>query len=108
MSLDQAAIRSCNARSSPMRSQLAASPDGANGSLTIHQDAKLLLANLSEGRPLEYEIAPARHAYLQVLRGEVSMAGELLQAGDGVAVSETTSMELSAPVAAEVLLFDLA
>lgn len=90
------------------RWRLVASPDGHDGSLTIHQDARLYLASLTAGQGLRHEIARARHAWLQVLRGDVVVNGTTLAAGDGAALSNEAGLSVQAAGAAEVLLFDLA
>jgi redox-sensitive bicupin YhaK (pirin superfamily) len=90
------------------RWQVAAARDGREGSLTIHQDATILRASLAPGKSLEYALAPNRHAWLQVLAGEVSIAGNHLSAGDGLAVSDETSLAVAASQPADLLLFDLA
>jgi redox-sensitive bicupin YhaK (pirin superfamily) len=87
--------------------QLVASPDGADGSLTIQQDARILLATLDSGRSLARDLHADRHAWLQVLRGSVDLAAAHLKAGDGVAISGESRIELSAGESAEVMLFDL-
>jgi redox-sensitive bicupin YhaK (pirin superfamily) len=88
--------------------RLVASPDGRDDSLTIRQDARLYLATLEEGRGVSHALLPGRHAWLQVLRGGVSLGGQVLSAGDGAAVSEEAALEIKADGSAEVLLFDLA
>lgn len=88
--------------------QLAASPDGAAGSLLIHQDARIYLARLEAGQTLDHVVTPGRHAWLQVLRGGVELAGTQLAAGDGAAVSDEPRLRLVAEQPAEVMLFDLA
>jgi len=90
------------------RWRLVASPDGRDGSLTIHQDARLYLASLTAAQELRHEIGKGRHAWLQVLRGDVTANGTKLTAGDAVAVSDEAEIAVRAPEAAEVLLFDLA
>src|SRR5262249_31106248 len=90
------------------RFRLVASPDGAAGSLTIRQDARLYLASLSPGQAVAQPIAPGRAAWLQVLRGKVHFLGSDLAAGDGVAVTDENSVSVQAAVPSEVLLFDLA
>src|SRR5271166_40545 len=70
------------------RFRLVASPDGANGSLTIHQDARLYLASLSPGETVAHQIGRGRAAWLQVLRGKVGVLGNDLSAGDGVAITD--------------------
>ncbi len=88
--------------------QLVASRDGDDGSLVIHQDAKIYLANVKAGQDLRFQPASGRYAWLQVLRGNVSLAGNSLQAGDGAAVSEEPEIVVSSSRDAELMLFDLA
>ena len=88
--------------------RLVASPDGADGSLTIHQDARLYLASLSPGEGVAHEIARGKAAWLQVLRGSVNVLGHDLAAGDGVAVTDESAIPVRAAAPSEVLLFDLA
>ena len=90
------------------RFRLVASPDGAAGSLTIHQDARLYLASLLPGQGVAHPIEPGRAAWLQVLRGSVNVLGNDLSAGDGVAVTDENAISVQAAVPSEVLLFDLA
>lgn len=90
------------------RLQLVASPDGAEGSLTIHQDARIYLADLDADRELTLDLKPGRHAWLQVLRGAVELNGVRMETSDGAAVSEEAALRLRASGAAEVMLFDLA
>jgi redox-sensitive bicupin YhaK (pirin superfamily) len=88
--------------------RLVASPDGAQGSLTIRQDARLFLATLEAGRSVTHRLPPGRHAWLQVLRGGVELNGVTLSAGDGAAVSEEAELTVRGVGTSEVLLFDLA
>lgn len=88
--------------------RLVASPDGAAGSLTIHQDARLYLASLSAGQTAHHAIATGRAAWLQVLRGSVHLAGQDLAAGDGAAIEDQDAVTVQAADTGEVLLFDLA
>jgi quercetin 2,3-dioxygenase len=90
------------------RFRLVASPDGVDGSLTIHQDARLYLASLSPGEGVAHEIDRGRAAWLQVLRGNVNVLGHDLAAGDGVAVTDENAIPVHAAAPSEVLLFDLA
>ncbi|WP_337175759.1 pirin family protein [Paludisphaera sp.] len=88
--------------------RLAASPDGREGSLKIHQDAAMYLASLDAGAELARDIAPGRHAWLQVLRGRVVANGEALEASDGAALSDEPAVSIRAEGPAEIMLFDLA
>jgi redox-sensitive bicupin YhaK (pirin superfamily) len=87
--------------------RLVASPDGADGSLSIHQDARIYLSTLSAGERVSHEIQAGRHAWLQVLRGRVRVNGTLLQTSDGAAVSEERGLTIVSEGPAEVMLFDL-
>jgi quercetin 2,3-dioxygenase len=89
------------------RFRLVASPEGAAGSMTIHQDARLFLASLSPGQSVAQAIEPGRAAWLQVLRGNVNVPGNNLVAGDGAAITDENTVTVQAAVASEVLLFDL-
>jgi redox-sensitive bicupin YhaK (pirin superfamily) len=90
------------------RFRLVASPDGADGSLTIRQDARLYLGSLLPGQAVAHRIEPGRAAWLQVLRGGVNVGGNDLSAGDGAAVTGEDAVRVEAAVPSEVLLFDLA
>jgi len=90
------------------RWQLVASPDGAGGSLTIQQDARIFLATLPAGQALSQPIAAGRHAWLQVLRGSVTANGLELATSDGLAISDESQLDLRAASDAELMLFDLA
>jgi redox-sensitive bicupin YhaK (pirin superfamily) len=87
--------------------QLVASPDGARDSLRIHQDAKIHLANLDAGKSLDYPLESGRHAWLQVLRGSLTVNGNELDTSDGLAVSDEVTLSLTTYAGAEVMLFDL-
>jgi redox-sensitive bicupin YhaK (pirin superfamily) len=90
------------------RWQLVASPEGAEGSLTIQQDARIFLATLAAGSELAKELNAGRHAWLQVLRGSVTANGIDLATSDALAISEETQLDLRASADAELMLFDLA
>jgi redox-sensitive bicupin YhaK (pirin superfamily) len=89
---------------------LLASPDGSEGSLTIHQDARVLATLLAKGEAAAGAVQPGRHAWVQVVRGEAVVNGETLRAGDGAALSEERRVSLvgQGTGLAEVLVFDLA
>ena len=89
------------------RLQLVASGDGRDGSLTIQQDADLYATILEPGQKVEHSIRPGRGAWVQVIRGRVDLEGKTLAEGDGAAVENESSIELSGVEPAEVLLFDL-
>lgn len=90
------------------RWRVVASGDGRDGSLVMHQDARLLIARLDPGATIGHDLEPSRHAWLQVARGAVSLDGRTLEAGDGAAASDRPSIAVTAKEPAELLLFDLA
>jgi len=89
------------------RLRLIASPDGVDGSVTIHQDAKLYASLLNPGQAVKHELGKGRHAWLQVARGAVELNGKILNQGDGAAISDEPLLIVKATKDAEVLLFDL-
>jgi redox-sensitive bicupin YhaK (pirin superfamily) len=91
------------------RLRLVASPDGADGSVTIHQDARLLVSILARGERVSREIPSGRAAYVQVARGGVTVNGGALAAGDGAAIEGEPAVEIEGADDddSEVLLFDL-
>ncbi|MBL8834065.1 MAG: pirin family protein [Rhodospirillales bacterium] len=91
------------------RFALVVSPDGADGSVEIHQDTRVYATILEEGKSAELTLRKGRHAWVQVARGSVDVAGTVLKEGDGAAVSQAEALALTglAPES-EVLVFDLA
>jgi quercetin 2,3-dioxygenase len=88
--------------------RLVVSPDGREGSVEIRQNNELYATVLGKGASVKHELKPDRHAYVQVARGSVTLNGEKLETGDGAAISEEKSVQLTGIKDAEVLLFDLA
>ncbi|MBS1130337.1 MAG: Pirin, N-terminal [Proteobacteria bacterium] len=89
------------------RWRLVASPDGAEGSTTIGQDARLWASVLVPGEAAEYRLTAGRLAYVQVVSGQLSVNGQRLVAGDGAKIADETQLEFLAGEEAEILLFDL-
>jgi hypothetical protein len=96
-----------NLEASSGKLQLIAAPEGKNGAVTLQQDVNLYAGMLQEGDRISYHLPKNRHAWLQVARGKVSLNGTSLDAGDGVAISNESDLNLIAENNAEVLLFDL-
>ncbi|MDP2794173.1 MAG: pirin family protein [Sulfurisoma sp.] len=84
-----------------------ASPDGRDGSLTIHQDALLLAQKVGAGGTAKHALAEGRRAYLHVVRGEIALGGLALTTGDAARIADETALEISARAESELLLFDL-
>jgi len=89
------------------RWQLAASPDGAEGSLTIRQDARVSVARLAEGDAVSYTLGKGRGAFLHVATGAVTVNGQRLSTGDAIALDDEPTIEVRGLEEGETLLFDL-
>jgi redox-sensitive bicupin YhaK (pirin superfamily) len=85
-----------------------ASPDGRDGSVTVHQDMTLSTALLSPGDRVMFSIGDGRGAWVQVARGALKLGDVTLRAGDGAAIEKEREVTLEATEACEVLVFDLA
>ena len=88
--------------------RLVAGPEGVEGSVTLYQNVTVYDALLGAGDEVTHNLAPGRHAWLQVVKGAVSLNGDRLAAGDGAAVTGEVSLEIRAEEDSEILLFDLA
>jgi redox-sensitive bicupin YhaK (pirin superfamily) len=86
---------------------LVASKSGRDGSISINQDTDLFLGKLATGDSLQHSIAADRHAWVQVIDGELEANGNRLTAGDALAVSEADSLTLAAIKPSDFLVFDL-
>jgi redox-sensitive bicupin YhaK (pirin superfamily) len=89
------------------RLRLIASPDGRDGSVSVHQDARIYAALLDGDDKARHELASGRAAYVHVIRGKVTANGVALNTGDALKVSEESVVTLSQAADAEILLFDL-
>lgn len=90
------------------RLRLIASPDGAEGSVRIHQDARVYSSLLDAGSATRHEFSTGRHGWVQVVKGDLDVNGQRLSAGDGAALSEEAALSIEAIAPAEFLVFDLA
>ena len=90
------------------RLRLIASPDGADGSVTIHADASIYAGLFDADETVTLPLNPARKAYLHVTKGIVAVNGQNLQKGDAALFANESSLTLSNAQDAEVLFFDLA
>jgi redox-sensitive bicupin YhaK (pirin superfamily) len=84
-----------------------ATPDGRDGSVTIHQDAEVYAALLDGTERVERDIAAGRRAYVHVARGSVRVNGDRLGPGDAAKIDGGGRVTLTDGDDAEVLLFDL-
>lgn len=87
---------------------LLVSPDGAEDSVVIHQDARIYGGFFEAGQRARFELPAGRYAYVQVVRGRVKVSGHLMAEGDGLEVSAESAIEIEGVEGAEILVFDLA
>ena len=87
--------------------RLVASPDGRDGSVTIHADASIRSGLFDGEEALELPLVDARKTYVHVVRGDVSVNGQPLAAGDAARLEGERVLRLADGVDAEVLVFDL-
>jgi quercetin 2,3-dioxygenase len=90
------------------RLRLIASPDGRDGSVTLHADAAMH-AGLFDGIESQtLALDPKRKTYVHLVRGQLEVNGQVLHGGDALALQEESALTLSRGVDAEVIVFDLA
>ncbi len=89
------------------RLRLIASPDGAEGSVTVHQDARVYAGLFEGAERAEHAVAKGRRAYVHVARGRISVNGNVLDAGDALE-TDAPRIVFEEGEGTEVLLFDLA
>jgi quercetin 2,3-dioxygenase len=89
------------------RLRLVASPDGAEGSVTIHQDARIYAGLFDGAERAALPIAAGRRAYLHLVRGALTVNGTQLAAGDALKLAGVAEIVLEQGADAEALLFDL-
>lgn len=87
--------------------RLVASPDGAEGSVTIQQNARMYAGLFDGGESTTHTLAAGRLAYVHVARGAVTVNGVALNEGDAVKIENEASVRIDKGSQAEVLLFDL-
>jgi len=88
--------------------RLIGSRDGADGSVSVHQDLSLFASILGEGDRVERTMDPTRYAWIQVARGSITVNGTAAEQGDGVMAMGESSLQIVGTEPSELLLFDLA
>lgn len=88
--------------------RLLASREGREGSLTVHQDVDVFGSRLGSGVKLAHALRPERHAWVQVVGGDLDVNGVRLCSGDAAAVSAESALAFEARAPSEFLVFDLA
>ncbi len=89
------------------RWRLVGSPDGRDGSVNIHQDVNLYATLLSGGTTVRHTTGKDRLLWVQAVKGEFTLDGKTLSAGDGAAISDVDAIAVTANTDSEILLFDM-
>jgi hypothetical protein len=89
------------------RLRLVASPEGQDGAVLIHADARLYAGLFDGTERASLQLGNGRKGYVHLVRGELSVNGQALRAGDAAKLENETRIELSDGKDAEVLVFDL-
>jgi redox-sensitive bicupin YhaK (pirin superfamily) len=87
--------------------RLVASPDGAEGSVTLRQDTRVYATLLGSDAKVEHTVARGRKGWVHVVKGTAELNGMKLEAGDGVAVEGEERLSLSSKDEGELLVFDM-
>ena len=89
------------------RLRLVASPDGADGSVKVHADARLYAGLFDGDEAADLQLAHGRKGYVHLVRGELEVNGQALKGGDAALLDDETTVRLRKGRGAEVLVFDL-
>jgi len=89
------------------RLRLVGSPDGAQGSVTIHQDVRLYAGLFDGDEAATLDLAPGRLGYVHLVRGSATVNGHALEAGDALRYREEAQVRIEGGKGAELLVFDL-
>ncbi len=100
--------KSFAAPAQPPELRLVATSDGRDGSVTVHQDVAVYLGEIGAAQSVTHELDAKRHAWVQIIRGDISVNGASLASGDGAAISAERRLESVATLPSQLLLFDLA
>ena len=89
------------------RLRLVASPEGGEGVVSLHADARLYAGLFDGAEEAEVKINADRKAYVHLIRGELTVNGQVLKEGDAALIKDESLIQLSHGKNAEVLVFDL-
>jgi redox-sensitive bicupin YhaK (pirin superfamily) len=87
--------------------RLIASPDGRDGSVTIHSDASMYASVLGKDERVTHVVPASRHAWIHVAKGRAKIGGESLEAGDAAFTSDAGAIDIAGIDNAEIVVFDL-
>jgi redox-sensitive bicupin YhaK (pirin superfamily) len=87
---------------------LIASKEGGESIVSVHQDVKLYSGRYGADEGMTYEIPKNRHAWIQIVKGELQVNDQKLSTGDGLGISEVAKLDIKTIKDSEFLIFDLA
>ncbi|MEM9008867.1 MAG: pirin family protein [Cyanobacteria bacterium P01_F01_bin.86] len=87
--------------------QIVGDRQGSNQTISICQDAKMLMAMPDDGAEISYSFTDGRYGFLQVARGQITLNSEVLKEGDGVEIANLSTITVFAQADSELILFDL-
>jgi redox-sensitive bicupin YhaK (pirin superfamily) len=90
------------------RLRLVASPDGAQDSVHINADARVYAGLFDGDQAARLVLDASRKSYVHLVRGNLTVNGQALEAGDALLIENETGIDVSQGKDAEVLVFDLA
>ncbi|WP_298913746.1 pirin family protein [uncultured Algimonas sp.] len=82
------------------------SPDGRDGSMAMRADADIYAATLSDGQTLDHAMGDGSRGWVQVADGSITVNGQALRRGDGLAIRENGRLEFREAEDAELLYFE--
>jgi redox-sensitive bicupin YhaK (pirin superfamily) len=94
-------------QAAPGQLVLLASQTPRDGAVFINQDVDLYRAELTQGQELKFDLRAGRGIWLQLVKGELDVNGELMQTGDALAIEDEPGLVITTDSQAEFLLFDL-
>ena len=104
---DQAAIDSAKRHNAFAPIASGHDADVKAGALPIHQDARVLVADIDAKGSASYEVSAGRGVYVHIATGQVTLAGQILNAGDAAIIESPGSMTVEGTESSQVMLFDL-
>lgn len=87
--------------------RLVASKEARDGAISINADVDLYASKLVANEVVSFYLRPKRGLWVQLIHGSLSIGQTQMQAGDGLALSQLESVDITACEASEFILFDV-
>ena len=89
------------------RFRLYVSPDARDGSMPINADARIHAGLFRPGDRATHDLEAGRGVWVQVVHGQIDVAGVSLEEGDGVGITNASRLDFDFGADSEVVLFDV-